>query len=99
MWVHYLAPIVILLFKLFFIHQDYFSYCSRAVYIPFDADEKVLGDLVYVEYFISGEDEEETALQSHLPQLLGRLVCIQAAVAQQEADYKKHSQQHLRYNK
>lgn len=47
-----------------------------------------------VEYLVSDEGEVEAAPQSHLPQLLGGLVCIEAAVAQQEADYNKHSQQH-----
>lgn len=70
-------------------------HCCSAAYIPFDAVEEVLGDLVYVEYLISGEGEVEAAPQSHLPQLLGGLVCIQAAVAQQEADCTEHSQQHL----
>lgn len=44
---------------------------------------------MYVEDFISGEGEVEAAPQSHLPQLLGSLVSIEAAVAQQEADYKQ----------
>lgn len=70
--------------------------CSAA-YIPFDAVEEVLGDLVYVEYLISGEGEVEAAPQSHLPQLLGGLVCAQAGVAQQEADYNKHNKQHSCY--
>lgn len=50
---------------------------------------------MYVEYLISGEGEVEAAAQSHLPQLLGGLVCIQAGVTQQEADYKEHSQPDL----
>lgn len=50
---------------------------------------------MYVEHLVSGEDEVEAAPQSHLPQLLGGLVCVQAAVAQQEADCQEHSQQHL----
>lgn len=44
---------------------------------------------MYVEDFVPGEGEVEAAPQSHFPQLLGGLVDIQAAVAQQEADYKK----------
>ena len=43
---------------------------------------------MYVEHFVPGEGEEEAAPQSHLPQLLGGLVGIQAGVAQQEADYR-----------
>ncbi len=62
--------------------------CSRAAYIPFDAVEQLLRDLVYVENLVSGEVEVEAAPQSHFPQVLGSLVCIQAAVAQQEADCK-----------
>ena len=53
---------------------------------------------MYVENLVSGEDEEEAAPQSHLPQLLRGLVGVQAAVAQQEADCKEHSQQDLRNN-
>lgn len=45
---------------------------------------------MYVEDFVSGEGEVEAAPQSHLPQLLGGLVGVQAAVAQQEANYKKN---------
>lgn len=67
--------------------------CSAA-YIPFDAVEEVLRDLVNVEYLVSDEGEVQAAPQSHLPQLLGGLVSIEAGVAQQEADYNKHSQQH-----
>lgn len=48
---------------------------------------------MYVEYFISGKGEVEATPQSHLPQLLGGLVGIQAAVAQQEANYKEDSRQ------
>lgn len=59
---------------------------SSAAYVPFEAVEEVLWDLVYVEHLISGEIEEQAAPQSHFPQLLGGLVCIQAGVAQQEAD-------------
>ena len=62
------------------------EHCSSAAHIPFDAVEEVLRDLVYVEYLISGEVEVEAAPQSHLPQLLRGLVCVQAGVAQQEAD-------------
>lgn len=50
---------------------------------------------MYIEHLISGEREVEAASQGHLPQLLGCLVCIHAAVAQQEADYEEHSQRHL----
>lgn len=64
------------------IHQD------SAAYAPFDVVKKVLRDLVYVENFIPGEVEVEATPQSHLPQFLGALVGIQAAVAQQETDYK-----------
>lgn len=60
--------------------------CSSVAYSPFDAVEEVLRDLVDVEHLISGEGEVEAAPQSHLPQLLGGLVCIQAGVAQHEAD-------------
>ena len=67
---------------------------SGAAHIPFNAVEEVLGDLVYIEHLISGEGEVQAASQGHLPQLLGRLVCIQAGVAQQEADYEGHSQRH-----
>lgn len=42
---------------------------------------------MYVEDFISSEADVEAAAQSHLPQFLRGLVCVQAAVAQQEADY------------
>lgn len=65
--------------------------CSAAAHIPFNAVEEVLGDLVYIEHLISGEGEVEATSQGHLPQLLGRLVCIHAAVAQQEANYEGHS--------
>ena len=50
---------------------------------------------MYVEYFISDEGEVEATPQSHLPQLQGGRVIIQAAVAQQEADYKEDSRQQL----
>lgn len=53
---------------------------------PFHVVEEVLGDFVYVQNLISGEGEAEAAAQSHLPQLLGGLVRIQAGVAQHEAD-------------
>lgn len=48
---------------------------------------------MYVENFISGEGEVEATPQSQLPQVLGALVRIQAAVAQQETNYKKIKQQ------
>lgn len=57
-----------------------------AGFSPFHVVEEVLGDFVYVQNLISGEGEAEAAAQSHLPQLLGGLVCIQAGVAQQEAN-------------
>lgn len=60
----------------------------RAPFVPFDVVEEVLGDLVYVEELVSGEREVEAAPQRHLPQFLGSLVCVQTAVAQEEANYK-----------
>lgn len=69
-------------------------HCGSEIYIPFDAVKQVLGDLVNVEDFISGEGEVDATPQSHLPQFLRGLVRIQAAVAQQETNYEKDSQQH-----
>lgn len=54
--------------------------------VPFHAIKEVLRDFVYVEDFFSGEVKEEAAPQSHLPKLLGGLVWIQTAVAQQETN-------------
>lgn len=62
--------------------------CS-ADFIPFDVVEDILRDFVYIQCLISDEGEVEATLQSHFPQLLGGLVCIQAGVAQQEADYNE----------
>lgn len=59
--------------------------------IPFNVVEEVLWHFVYVEDFISGEGQVDAASQAHLPQLLGGLVWIQAAVAQQEANYRKEA--------
>lgn len=61
----------------------------RVPFVPFDSVKEVLGDLVYVEELVSGEREVEAAPQCHLPQFLGGLVCVQTAVAQEEADWKK----------
>lgn len=58
----------------------------RAPFVPFNVVEQVLGDLVYVEELVSGEREVEAAPQRHLPQFLGSLVCVQTAVAQEEAN-------------
>lgn len=62
---------------------------STVSLIPLDVVQVVLGDLVDVEELVSGECEVEAAPKSHLPQFLGSLVCVQTAVAQQEANYQK----------
>lgn len=62
--------------------------CS-ADFVPFDVVKDILRDFVYIQYLISGEGEVEATLQTDFPQLLGGLVCIQAGVAQQEADYNE----------
>lgn len=62
---------------------------STVSLIPLDVVQVVLGDLVDVEELVSGEREVEAAPKSHLPQFLGSLVCVQTAVAQQEANYQK----------
>lgn len=58
---------------------------------PFHVVKEVLRDFVYVQNLISGEGEVEAAAQSHFPQLLGGLVCIQAGVAQHEANWNEYS--------
>lgn len=55
---------------------------SWAVFSPFNVVEEVLGHFVYVQNLISGEGDVEAAAQSHFPQLLGGLVCIQTGMAQ-----------------
>lgn len=57
-----------------------------ADFSPFHVVEEVLGDFVHVQNLISGDSKVEAAAQNHLPQLLGSLVCIQAGVAQHEAN-------------
>lgn len=60
----------------------YVKVLSWAVFSPFHVVEEVLRHFVYVQNLISGEGDVEAAAQSHFPQLLGGLVCIQAGVAQ-----------------
>lgn len=64
---------------------------SYADFSPFHVVEEVLGDFVYVQNLISGEGEVEAAAQSHFPQLLGGLICIQAGMAQHKANWNEHS--------
>lgn len=59
---------------------------SCSDFSPFHVVEEVLRGFVYVQNLIPDEGEVEAAAQSHFPQLLGGLVCIQAGVAQHEAN-------------
>lgn len=53
--------------------------------LPFQAIKVVLRELVDVDGLIPDESEVEATAQAHLPQLLGSLVGVQTAMAQQKA--------------